>query len=148
MSKEWLAKKVWGGKSTVNDWMMKYIGLPIVWGWLMAALGIVAMGVYDPDAVMPMLEGYIALLAIVGTLATLIVTSMLELWKTEQTQEIATMEDRIAHRHKMEEMEMAHVYRLAEIAATGEYVSVTNDKISEEIGLSDPTTTKKSKSEK
>jgi hypothetical protein len=48
----------------------------------------------------------------------------------------------------MEEMEMAHVYRLAEIAATGEYVSVTNDKISEEIGLSDPTTTKKSKSEK
>jgi hypothetical protein len=140
--------KVWGGKATVNDWMMKYIGLPIVWGWLMAALGIVAMGVYDPDAVMPMLEGYIALLAIVGTLATLIVTSMLELWKTEQTQEIATMEDRIAHRHKMEEMEMAHVYRLAEIAATGEYVSVTNDKISEEIGLSDPTTTKKSKSEK
>lgn len=140
--------KVWGGKATVNDWMMKYIGLPIVWGWLMAALGIVAMGVYDPDSVMPMLEGYIALLAIVGTLATLIVTSMLELWKTEQTQEIATMEDRIAHRHKMEEMEMAHVYRLAEIAATGEYVSVTNDKISEEIGLSDPTTTKKSKSEK
>ena len=140
--------KVWGGKATVNDWMMRYIGLPIVWGWLLAALGIVAMGVYDPDSVMPMLEGYIALLAIVGTLATLIVTSMLELWKTEQTQEIATMEDRIAHRHKMEEMEMAHVYRLAEIAATGEYVSVTNDKISEEIGLSDPTTTKKSKSEK
>ena len=140
--------KVWGGKATVNDWMMRYIGLPIVWGWLIAALGIVAMGVYDPDSVMPMLEGYIALLAIVGTLATLIVTSMLELWKTEQTQEIATMEDRIAHRHRMEEMEMAHVYRLAEIAATGEYVSVTNDKISEEIGLSDPTTTKKSKSEK
>ena len=61
-------KTVWGGKATVNDWMMKYIGLPIVWGWLMAALGIVAMGVYEPDAVMPMLEGYIALLAIVGLL--------------------------------------------------------------------------------
>ena len=113
--------KVWGGKSTVNDWMMRYIGLPIVWGWLVAALGIVAMGVYDPNAVMPMLEGYIALLAIVGTLATLIVTSMLELWKTEQTQEIATMEDRIAHRQRMEEMEMAHAHRLAEIEATGKY---------------------------
>ena len=126
---------MWGGKATVSDWMLRYIGLPIVWGWLMAALGIVAMGVYDPDAVMPMLEGYIALLAIVGTLATLIVTSMLELWKTEQTQEIATMEDRIAHRHKMEEMEMAHVYKLAEIAATDEYVSVENDKISKELCL-------------
>ena len=95
--------------------------LPIVWGWLVAALGIVAMGVYDPNAVMPMLEGYIALLAIVGTLATLIVTSMLELWKSEQTQEISTMEERIAHRHRMEEMEMAHAHRLAEIEATGKY---------------------------
>ena len=43
--------------------MMRYIGLPIVWGGLLAALGIVLMGVYDPDSVMPMLEGYIALLA-------------------------------------------------------------------------------------
>ena len=116
-------KKVWGAKSTVNDWMMRYIGLPIVWGWLIAALGIVGMGVYDPDAVMPMLEGYIALLAIVGTLATLIVTSMLELWKTEQTQEIATIEDRIAHRQRLEELEMLHIHHLAEIKATGKYHS-------------------------
>ncbi len=121
MSKEWLSKKVWGGKSTVNDWMMRYIGLPIVWAWLLAAMGIVAMGVYDPEAVMPMLEGYIALLAIVGTLATLIVTSMLELWKSEQTQEIATMEDRILHRQRMEELELLHLHHLAEINATGEY---------------------------
>jgi len=114
-------KTVWGGKTTVNDWMMRYIGLPIVWGWLLAALGIVLMGVYDPDSVMPMLEGYIALLAIVGTLATLIVTSMLELWKSEQTQEIATMEDRIAHRHRMEELELLHNHHLSEITATGTY---------------------------
>ena len=132
-------KTVWGGKATVNDWMMKYIGLPIVWGWLMAALGIVAMGVYEPDAVMPMLEGYIALLAIVGSLATLSVTSMLELWKTEQTQEIGTMEDRIAHRHRMEEMEMAHLHRLEQIAATGEYVNKENDKINTQIGMKDKT---------
>jgi hypothetical protein len=138
-------KKVWGGKATVNDWMMRYIGLPIVWAWLVAAMGIVAMGVYDPEAVMPMLEGYIALLAIVGTLATLIVTSMLELWKTEQTQEIATMEDRIAHRHRMEEMEMAHAHRLAEIVATGDYLSVENDKISKDIGMSDKPSSKSKK---
>ncbi len=137
MSKD--KKRVWGGKATVNDWMMKYIGLPIVWGWLMAALGIVAMGVYEPDSVMPMLEGYIALLAIVGTLATLIVTSMLELWKTEQTQEIGTMEDRIAHRHRMEELEMTHLHRLAQIAATGGYVSNENNTINTEIGMEDKT---------
>ena len=119
------SKPVWGGKTTVNDWMMRYIGLPIVWGWLLAALGFVLMGVYDPDSVMPMLEGYIALLAIVGTLATLIVTSMLELWKSEQTQEIATMEDRILHRQRMEELELLHRHHLAEITATGTYHSET-----------------------
>lgn len=113
---------VWGRKSTVNDWMMKYIGLPIVWGWLIAALAIVAMGIDDPDSVMPMLEGFISLLAIVGTLATLIVTSMLELWKSEQTKEIGTMEDRIAHRHRMEEMQMAHQHKLAEIEANNKFV--------------------------
>ena len=136
------SKIVWGGKTTLNDWMMRYIGLPIVWGWLLAALGIVGMGVYDPDSVMPLLEGYVALLAIGGTLATLIVTSMLELWKTEQTQEIATMEDRIAHRHRMEEMEMAHVHRLAEIVATGEYVSVENEKIAKDSGMGDKPSSK------
>lgn len=117
MAKEKESKPVWGGKVTVNDWMMRYIGIPIVWGWLLAALGIVAMGVYDPDSVMPMLEGYIALLAIVGTLATLIVTSMLELWKSEQQQEIATMEDRIKHRQILEELQLSHEHRMDEMQA-------------------------------
>ena len=67
---------------------------------------------------------------------------MLELWKTEQTQEIATMEDRIAHRHRMEEMEMAHVHRLAEIVATGEYVSMENEKISKDSGMGDKPSSK------
>ena len=111
------SKIVWGGKATINDWMMRYIGLPIVWGWLLAALAIVVMGVYEPDSVMPMLEGYIALLAIVGTLATLIVTSMLELWKSEQQQEIATMEGRINHRHTLEELQLAHEHRMDEMRA-------------------------------
>ncbi len=110
------SKIVWGGKTTVNDWMMRYIGLPIVWGWLLAALAIVVIGVSDPDKVMPMLEGYIALLAIVGTLATLIVTSMLELWKSEQQQEIATMEDRIKHRQTLEELQLAHEHRMDELS--------------------------------
>ena len=111
------SKIVWGGKATINDWMMRHIGLPIVWGWLLAALAIVVMGVYDPEAVMPLLEGYIALLAIVGTLATLIVTSMLELWKSEQQQEIATMEGRITHRQTLEELQLKHEHRMDEMQA-------------------------------
>jgi len=127
---------VWGRKSTVNDWMMKYIGLPIVWGWLIAALSIVGMGIIQPDAIMPMLEGFISLLAIVGTLATLIVTSMLELWKSEQTKEIGTMEDRITHRQKLEELELIHQHKLAEIVARSEHYSTDeNGKMNIKLGL-------------
>ena len=71
-----------------NDNMMTWVGVPIVWGWLLAAMTIVFQGIRDPESVMPMIEGFVALLAIVGTLATLIVTSMLELWKTEQQKEV------------------------------------------------------------
>ena len=94
-----------------NDSMMRYVGIPIVWCWLLSAMTIIFMGISAPDMVMPMLEGFISLLAIVGTLATLIVTSMLELWKTEQMKEVDVIPERLTHsiildgeerRHNME----------------------------------------------
>ena len=106
---EWDGNKpFYESKPSINDWMMRRLGLPIVWGWLIAALAIVGYGIYDPNSVMPMLEGFISLLAIVGTLATLIVTSMLELWKSEQQKEIETMELRMKHRHDMEMAQLLH----------------------------------------
>jgi len=90
---------------------MTWVGVPIVWGWLLAAMTIVFQGIRDPESVMPMIEGFVALLAIVGTLATLIVTSMLELWKTEQQKEVEVIPIRLEHavalnaeerRHRME----------------------------------------------
>jgi len=109
-----------------NDNMMTWIGVPIVWGWLLAALTIVFQGIRDPESIMPMLEGFIALLAIVGTLATLIVTSMLELWKSEQQKEVEVIPVRLEHavaldaderRHKMEmeTIKMAHAVGAMEV---------------------------------
>ena len=60
---------------------------------------------------------------------------MLELWKSEQTQEIGTMEDRIAHRHRMEEMEMSHQHKLAEIEANNKFIVDENDNFDKEIGI-------------
>lgn len=94
-----------------NDRMMSLVGIPIVWAWLASAMTIIFMGIVEPDAIMPQMEGFIALLAIVGTLATLIVTSMLELWKSEQQKEVEVIPERLTHsilldgeerRHKME----------------------------------------------
>ena len=80
-----------------NDRMMILVGVPIVWCWLLSAMTIIFMGISRPDLVMPMLEGFIALLAIVGTLATVIVTSMLELWKNEQNKEVEVIPERLSH---------------------------------------------------
>ncbi len=109
-----------------NDNMMTWIGVPIVWSWLLAAMTIVFQGIRDPESIMPMLEGFIALLAIVGTLATLIVTSMLELWKSEQQKEVEVIPVRLGHavaldaderRHKMEmeTIKMAHAVGAMEV---------------------------------
>jgi hypothetical protein len=91
-----------------NDSMMRYVGIPIVWCWLLCAMTIIFMGITAPDKVMPMLEGFIALLAIIGTLSTLIVTSMLELWKTEQMKEVDVIPARLTHSILLDGEERRH----------------------------------------
>ena len=48
---EWDGNKpFYESKPSINDWMMRRLGLPIVWGWLIAALAIVGYGIYDPNS--------------------------------------------------------------------------------------------------
>jgi len=65
--------------------------------------------------VMPMLEGFISLLAIVGTLATLIVTSMLELWKTEQMKEVDVIPERLTHSIILDGEERRHTMEIEKL---------------------------------
>lgn len=98
-----------------NDSMMRYVGIPIVWCWLLSAMTIIFMGISAPDKVMPMLEGFVALLAIIGTLATLIVTSMLELWKTEQMKEVDVIPDRLKHSIRLDGEERRHIMEIEKL---------------------------------
>lgn len=98
-----------------NDSMMRYVGIPIVWCWLLSAMIIIFMGISAPDMVMPMLEGFISLLAIVGTLATLIVTSMLELWKTEQMKEVDVIPERLTHSIMLDGEERRHTMEIEKL---------------------------------
>jgi len=91
-----------------NDRMMILVGVPIVWCWLLSAMTIIFMGISRPDLVMPQMEGFVALLAIVGTLATLIVTSMLELWKNEQNKEVEVIPERLTHSILLDGEERRH----------------------------------------
>jgi hypothetical protein len=70
-----------------NDRMMLLIGVPIVLAWVAFACLVIWSGLRD-DKVINDIDGYATLLAIIGGPALLIVTSMLELWKSEQQGEI------------------------------------------------------------
>jgi len=75
------------GNKSFNDKMMLVIGVPIVLSWVSLASLIIWSGLGD-EKVIDDIDGYATLLAIIGGPALLIVTSMLELWKSEQQGEI------------------------------------------------------------
>jgi len=76
-----------GKNTSFNDKMMLVIGVPIVLSWVALASLIIWSGLGD-EKVIDDIDGYATLLAIIGGPALLIVTSMLELWKSEQQGEI------------------------------------------------------------
>ena len=76
-----------GDKDSVNDRMIKWTALPAVYLWLAASGAVVAMGIIKPDVVLTNIEGFIALIAIIGGTAQPAFATMLELWKQEQQTE-------------------------------------------------------------
>lgn len=76
-----------GHKDSVNDRMIKWTALPAVYLWLAASGAVVGMGIAKPDVVLENIEGFIALIAIIGGTAQPAFATMLELWKQEQQTE-------------------------------------------------------------
>ena len=76
-----------GDKDSVNDRMIKWTALPAVYLWLAASGAVVAMGIAKPEVVLENIEGFIALIAIIGGTAQPAFATMLELWKQEQQTE-------------------------------------------------------------
>lgn len=74
-------------KDSVNDRTIKWTALPAVYLWLAASGSVVAMGIVKPDVVLENIEGFIALIAIIGGTAQPAFATMLELWKQEQQTE-------------------------------------------------------------
>ena len=65
-------------KDSVNDRMIKWTALPAVYLWLAASGSVVAMGIVKPDVVLENIEGFIALIAIIGGTAQPAFATMLE----------------------------------------------------------------------
>ena len=91
-----------------NDRLMILMGVPIVLTWLGLAAYVIYMATKDPDVVLQNLDGFTAVLGLIGGPALLIITKMLDLWSNEQANEINEIPSELAHRRKLQEMEKKH----------------------------------------
>lgn len=90
-----------------NDKMMLIVGVPVVLSWMSFACIVIWKGLND-ETVLNNIEGFTTLIAIIGGPALLILTSMLELWKNEQNQEITAIPDQISKEQSQDSADGDH----------------------------------------
>jgi len=120
-------------KKSFNDRMMVTIGVPIVLGWLVFGCYIIWMGTQDAT-IIDNIDGYATLLAIIGGPALLIVTSMLELWKSEQQTEINLHPDVISTSQVEASNHSAHA-RLLELQKQAHEFMLEHERQQVELGI-------------
>lgn len=95
-------------KDSVNDRMVKWTSLPAIYLWIAASGTVIFYGIFKPDIVLPSVEAFIALIAIIGTQASKSYDNILELWKAEQTIETQLHPDVIHSQQKIMEIKAKH----------------------------------------
>ncbi len=103
-------------RSSFNDRLMLLVGVPVVLAWMSFACIVIWRGLND-DKILNNIDGFTTLIAIIGGPALLILTSMLELWKQEQAQEIGALPDEWASLRASHELLAEREHNLAQAQA-------------------------------
>ena len=93
---------------TFNDRMVRRTVLPAIYLWLLASAAVVGMGILRPDVVLMNLDGFIALIAIIGGTAGPALSTILRMWESEQTSETAEMPLEAVHVRERDVAEHTH----------------------------------------
>lgn len=93
---------------TFNDRMVNKTVLPAIYLWLLASGAVVAMGIWKPDVVLENLDGFIALIAIIGGVAAPALSTVLRMWESEQTIEIDNMGVEMEHERQRDGLKKQH----------------------------------------
>lgn len=112
-------------KDTFNDRMVKRTVLPAIYLWLLAAGSVVAMGIWKPDVVLENLDGFIALIAIIGGTAAPALSTVLRMWESEQTIEIDNMGVEMEHERDRDALKKQHLIDLEKIQQKHEHALLT-----------------------
>lgn len=95
-----------------NDRMVKRTVIPAIYLWLMACGAVVAMGIWKPDVVLMNLDGFIALIAIIGGTAAPALNTVLRMWESEQTQEVDNIPIELKHERERDAASKEHTIEL------------------------------------
>lgn len=101
-------------KDTFNDRMVKKTVIPAIYLWLLASGAVVGMGILYPDVVLANLDGFIALIAIIGGVAAPALQTVLRMWESEQQIEIDDMTNQQQHRRDRHTAQHEHMMGLAD----------------------------------
>ena len=121
-----------------NDRMVKRTVIPAIYLWLLASGAVVAMGIWKPDVVLENLDGFIALIAIIGGVAAPALNTVLRMWESEQTIEIDNMPAELKHSRETASIEQEHSIDLARKAQEHQHIVEKH-----EVGFSKITPIKK-----
>ena len=106
--------------------MVRRTVIPAIYLWLLACGAVVGMGIWKPEVVLMNLDGFIALIAIIGGTAAPALQTVLRMWESEQVQEVDNIPTELEHRRvintekekhlmELEKLQQAHVHKIESI---------------------------------
>jgi len=109
-----------------NDRMVRRTVIPAIYLWLIACGSVVGMGIWKPEVVLMNLDGFIALIAIIGGTAAPALQTVLRMWESEQVQEVDNIPTELQHQRdinaekekhlmELEKLQQAHVHKIESI---------------------------------
>ena len=99
-----------------NDKMVSSTVKPAIYLWLLACGAVVGMGIWKPDVVLQNLDGFIALIAIIGGVAAPALQTVLRMWESEQTQEVDNIPIELKHNRELKSAMDEHDIELQKVA--------------------------------
>ena len=109
-----------------NDRMVRRTVIPAIYLWLLACGSVVGMGIWKPEVVLMNLDGFIALIAIIGGTAAPALQTVLRMWESEQVQEVDNIPTELQHQRdintekekhfmELEKLQQAHIHKIESI---------------------------------
>jgi len=95
-----------------NDKLVSRTVLPAIYLWLISCGAVVYTGIVKPDVVLTNLDGFIALIAIIGGVAAPAFNTLLRTWEAEQANEVADMPIQLEHLRSEDTKEHSHRMKL------------------------------------